>query len=216
MRFPELIKAKFLKRINRFVGLVELRGETHTAYVRNTGRMAELLSQGNTVYVSQKKDGKLGFEVVLAEYGSHLVCIDSSIAPKLYSEFINAPVRYEPSFGKVRFDLLWNGRPVEVKSVNLVRERIAMFPDAPTLRGKRHVEKLMELSREGYRPLIVFVVQREDCDAFSPNWELDRDFSDALLSYANLNLEIKAYRCSVSLEEIKIKDEIPVKLEVFR
>ena len=212
MRFPKLIEATFIKRLNRFVGLIKLE-EEKTAYIRNTGRLRELLFEGNRVYVKETGEKKHPFEILLASFGSYLVCIDSHIAPKLYLEYTGLEALFEPRFGKKRFDLLIEGRPVEVKSVNLVKEGIALFPDAPTKRGKEHIEELIKLSTQGYNPLLVFVVQREDAHAFSPNWSVDPEFSRALLEYAKLGLEVKAYRCMVSLEEIKLKEEIPVLLE---
>ncbi|MCX7989606.1 MAG: DNA/RNA nuclease SfsA [Aquificaceae bacterium] len=213
MSFPELKEAEFKERLNRFVGLVELKGKTFSAYIRNTGRLKELLYAGNRVFLAERGTGKHPFEIVLAEYEEHLVCIDAHITPKLYAESLCAPVIFEPSFEGVRFDLLLEERPVEVKSVNLVRKGVALFPDAPTKRGKRHLEKLIELSKRDYNPLLVFVVQREDGEFFSPNWEVDPDFSKALLRYISLGLEVRAYRCSVNLKEIKLKEEIPVILE---
>ncbi len=212
MRFPELKKAKFIQRLNRFVGLVSLEGVVQSVYIRNTGRLRELLSEGNEVYVAKRESGKHPFEIVLARRGQHLVCIDSHIAPKLYAEYVNLPLSFEPRFDNKRFDLLVEGRPVEVKSVNLVEEETALFPDAPTKRGREHIEKLIELSKEGYKPLVVFVVQREDAKVFSPNWKVDPEFSKALLNYFQLGLEIRAYKCTVSLKEIKLKEEIPVEV----
>lgn len=212
MRFPELKEAEFKRRLNRFVGLIELEGKDYTAYIRNTGRLKELLWEGSRVYVAKRQGGKHPFEIILARFKDHLVCVDSHIAPKLYAEYIKAPLSFEPTFGDKRFDLLLNNRPVEVKSVNLVENGLALFPDAPTERGRRHIEKLIELSKEGYEPLLVFVVQREDCRAFSPHWRVDPKFSEALLRYVKLGLEARAYRCSVSLKEIKLKDEIPVEV----
>ncbi|MDW8066644.1 MAG: DNA/RNA nuclease SfsA [Aquificaceae bacterium] len=212
MKLPQLIKATFLERLNRFVGLVSVCGQEYTAYIRNTGRLRELLFKGNTVYLSTKT-GKHPFEILLIDYRGFLVCIDSHMAPKLYLEHAKTQATFEPRFGNKRFDLLMEGRPVEVKSVNLVKGYRALFPDAPTKRGKEHIEKLIQLSREGYKPLIVFVVQREDARVFSPNWEVDPDFSRALMKYVELGLEVMAFRCLVSLEEIKIKDEIPVEVE---
>ncbi len=212
MRFPELKKASFIRRLNRFVGLVSFEGKTFTAYIRNTGRLSELLFEDNEVYITEKQEGKHPFEIVLAKKDGYLVCIDSHIAPKLYAEYVGSCVSFEPRFGNKRFDLLLEGRPVEVKSVNLVKSGVALFPDAPTKRGKEHIKKLIELSKEGYKPLVVFVVQREDARVFSPNWEVDRDFSEALFEYHRLGLEIKAYKCSVSLEEIKLKEEVPVEV----
>ncbi|MFN3870925.1 MAG: DNA/RNA nuclease SfsA [Aquificaceae bacterium] len=212
MKFPELKPARFIKRLNRFVGLVELKGKEYTAYIRNTGRLKELLFEGNEVYVA-RRENKHPFEIVLASFGKYLVCIDSHITPKLYAEYLGVSPQFEPCFGNKRFDLLLDKRPVEVKSVNLVEKDVALFPDAPTKRGREHIEKLIELSKEGYKPLIVFVVQREDGKVFSPNWRIDPEFSQALLKYSKLGLEVRAYRCEVSLEEIKLKEEIPVVLE---
>lgn len=106
---------------------MELKGKTFSAYIRNTGRLKELLYTGNRVFLAERKAGKHPFEIVLAQYGEHLVCIDAHITPKLYAEFIRIPVIFEPYFEGVRFDLLLEGRPVEVKSVNLVR-RCCSFP----------------------------------------------------------------------------------------
>ncbi|MFN3599135.1 MAG: DNA/RNA nuclease SfsA [Aquificaceae bacterium] len=212
MKFPDLKPAGFIKRLNRFVGLVELEGKEYTAYIRNTGRLKELLFEGNLVYVA-KRENKHPLEIVLASFGKCLVCIDSHIAPKLYAEYLGVSPQFEPRFGNKRFDLLLDKRPVEVKSVNLAEKGIALFPDAPTKRGREHIEKLIELSREGYKPLVVFVVQREDAEVFSPNWRVDPKFSESLLKYSKLGLEIKAYRCKVSLKGIKLKEEIPVVLE---
>ncbi|MCS7262110.1 MAG: DNA/RNA nuclease SfsA [Aquificaceae bacterium] len=211
MKFPPLVEAKFVERKNRFVALVELKGRLYSAYVRNTGRLTELLYGGNRVYLAER-GGKHPYEITLASYGHHLVCVDSHLTPKLLGEFLGV-AEFEPKFGEVRFDLLWKGRPVEVKSVNLVRGRVALFPDAPTPRGRRHIRKLIELSKLGHEPLLVFVVQREDGEVFSPNRKVDPDFAQALEEYLSHGLEVRAYRCSVSLEEIKIKEQVPISLE---
>ncbi len=213
MRFPKLKEALFVERLNRFVGIILLEGRRYTAYIRNTGRLTELLREGNRVYVKPAR-GKHPFEIVLALYEGILVCIDSHIAPKLYVEHIGKACSFEPSFGDARFDLLVEGQPVEVKSVNLVKSSVALFPDAPTKRGTRHILKLIELSRQGYRPSLVFVVQRQDCELFCPNWEVDKDFAQALEVYVNQGLKVSALRCKVSLEEIVIEKEIPVVLKV--
>jgi sugar fermentation stimulation protein A len=211
MRFPKLKEAEFLERLNRFVGRIRIGGKEYTAYIRNTGRLPELLLSGNKVYVCERSSGKHPYEIILSEKNSTLVCIDSHITPKLFAENLNGhEIAFEPRFDSSRFDLLLDGRPVEVKSVNLVEDGIGLFPDAPTERGRKHIEKLIELSKRGFKPLVVFVVQREDAIAFSPNWKTDRAFSEALVRYVSLGLEVRAYRCTVSLEEIKLKDEIPV------
>jgi sugar fermentation stimulation protein A len=176
MKFPDLIPAKFLRRLNRFVGEVSIEGKRVFAHIRNTGRLTELLKPGNTVFLKEKHSGKYPFELLLVDMGSSLVCIDSTITPKLYAEFLSMPVRFEPKFGEHRFDLMYDNRVVETKSANLVEDGVALFPDAPTERGRKHIQKLIELSWQGFEPQLIFVVQREDALAFSPNYKVDKPF----------------------------------------
>ncbi len=212
MKFPPLIEAIFLERLNRFVGRVLVGGKEQRAYIRNTGRLKELLFEGSKVYLKEKQRGLYKYEVLLVELKNTLVCIDSHIANRIYAEYLGEGVVFEPSFGKHRFDLLYGNRVIEVKSVNLVKDGIALFPDAPTERGTRHLRFLMELG-DGYVPEVVFVVQREDARAFSPHWEMDEEFSTALKEFALHGYAVKSYLCSVSLEGINLKGEIPVLLE---
>ena len=148
MKFPDLIPAKFLRRLNRFVAEVSIEGKRVFAHIRNTGRLTELLKPGNTVFLKEKHSGKYPFELPLVDMGSSLVCIDSTITPKLYAEFLSMPVRFEPKFGEHRFDLMYDSRVVETKSVNLVEDGVALFPDAPTERGRKHIQKLIKFMRK--------------------------------------------------------------------
>ena len=102
---------------------------------------------------------------------------------------------------------------LEVKSVTLVQQNgIARFPDAPTLRGRQHVQSLMWARKEGYETAILFVVQREDAQSFSPNDEIDADFGKALRSAQRAGVGIFAYKCSVTPTDIELTGRIPVKL----
>jgi len=210
MKFPELIPAKFLRRLNRFVGEVSIEGKRVFAHIRNTGRLTELLKPGNTVFLKEKHSGKYPFELLLVDMGSSLVCIDSTITPKLYAEFLNLPVRFEPKFGEHRFDLMYDNRVVETKSVNLVEDGVALFPDAPTVRGRKHIQKLIELSGQGFEPQLIFVVQREDALAFSPNYKVDKPFSEAVQDFYSRGLTVRAFLCNISLREISISRELKV------
>ncbi len=215
MRVGNLIRASFIKRLNRFVGEVHLGGKREKVLIRNTGRMRELLTEGREVYLRAKNSGKLRYELFLVSVGNSLVCINSHIAPSLFMEWAKGRgfpeevhhVKREPRIGSSRFDLLINSRwLVEVKSVNLVKEGVAMFPDAPTIRGKRHVEELIKL-RKAYRPLLVFVILREDAVAFSPNCQTDPGFCEALKKYISTGLDLKILKCDVSPESIIVSDE---------
>ena len=220
MEFGELVEGEFLERVNRFVCRVKVGKEETTALLRNTGRLRELLVEGAKVFLREKSTGKHGFELILVEAEGGLVCVDSHLPPKLLVEYLSRSshpwelkeYRYEPRVGGSRFDLLLNGSVlVETKSVNLVKNSVALFPDAPTQRGERHVRELIELSKR-YEPAVVFVVQRSDAIVFSPNWDTDPDFSKALREFYELGFTVKAFLCEVSTKEIYIKKDIPVKI----
>lgn len=210
MKFPPLKEAIFLQRENRFVGKVLLNGEEVRAYIRNTGRLTELLRRGNKVYLKEKHQGKYPYEILLVDYMGTLVCIDSHIAPKIYAESLMPKnVVFEPKVNASRFDLLVDDLLIEVKSVNLVVNGVALFPDAPTKRGARHLRELAYLIDS--RPAcVVFIVQREDALAFAPNCSVDPEFCKAFEEFRRKGGMVKAYRCSVSIEGISLKDEIIV------
>jgi sugar fermentation stimulation protein A len=101
---------------------------------------------------------------------------------------------------------------IEVKSVTLVQQGVARFPDAPTLRGQRHVRELMRAVQEGQRAAVVFVVQREDAERLVPHDENDPAFGRALRQAARAGVEVYAWRCRVGLDAIQLADAIPVQL----
>lgn len=102
----------------------------------------------------------------------------------------------------------------EIKSCTLVNEGIAMFPDAPTERGARHVRELIRARQEGYVAYVIFLVQREDAYVFQPNDSTDPEFGTALREAANAGVQIKAYTCRVTVESVNIIQEIPVRLSI--
>ncbi len=220
MKLGKTFPATFLERINRFVGRVEIKGREESALIRNTGRLKELLRPGTRVFLREKSTGKHRYEILLVSTGDHLVCIDSHLPPKLLAEHMREKshpwkaqnIRFEPKVGNSRLDLLINSKIlIETKSVNLVINRTALFPDAPTPRGTRHLRDLME-SHPNYTPAVVFVIQRPDATSFSPNTETDPAFSETLKEFARKGHTIKAFRCEVNPDEIYIKDEVPVEL----
>ncbi|WP_457600981.1 DNA/RNA nuclease SfsA [Hydrogenivirga sp.] len=218
MRFGELVPAEFLERLNRFVCLVRVEGRQEKALIRNTGRLRELLVPGRSVYLKRKNMGKHHYELKLVQTERSLVCVDSHLPPKLLLEHLlrtSQPwevkdYRYEFGVGGSRFDLLINGKIlVETKSVNLVVGSTALFPDAPTQRGIRHVRELMTQAGS-FTPAVVFIVQREDAERFSPNRGTDPDFSEVLEEFKDRGFTVKAFVCRVSLTAIEVDREIPV------
>lgn len=109
---------------------------------------------------------------------------------------------------------VWDARDcfIEVKSVTLVDDGTAMFPDAPTVRGARHMRELAQAVTEGFRAVALFVIQRIDVSAFTPNRDMDPGFSDALVGALEAGVEVWAWRCKVGLEGIALDASLPVRV----
>jgi sugar fermentation stimulation protein A len=127
-----------------------------------------------------------------------------------------AEVRREVTYGQSRLDLVLEGGPdgercfIEAKSVTLVEDGVALFPDAPTQRGRRHLGELARARVEGHRAAVVFVVQRDDAISFSPHDEADPAFGQALREAAQAGVEVYAYKCRVSEGEVALDAPLPV------
>jgi sugar fermentation stimulation protein A len=121
-------------------------------------------------------------------------------------------LKNEPRFHDSRFDLLLKDDEtqimVEAKSCTLVKGKVAQFPDAPTKRGSRHVQTLIEALEYG-RAAVVFVIQRNDVAEFQPYHQNDPVFANSLIQAAEKGVEVYAYRCRVDLTSINIFDRIP-------
>ena len=225
LKFPPLARGRFLERRNRFLAFSEVGGDAHPVFVPNSGRLEELLVPGARVFLKDRRalPGKTHYELVLVEKGGVLVGVDSRMPPRILEEAVMEgkvfkgyrPGRREPALGDGRVDLLLEkGRGktawVETKSVNLVEDGVALFPDAPTTRGTRHVEALRRLVEEGEEAHVVFVVQRTDARVFSPFEARDPAFTRALRAAREAGVGVWAFCCAVSLQGIELEGEIPV------
>ncbi|OPZ81762.1 MAG: Sugar fermentation stimulation protein A [bacterium ADurb.Bin429] len=222
--YPHLTPATFLHKPNRFVAVVEAAGETFLAHVPTSSRMRELLAPGAAVWLAPMAgvNRKTAWSLVLARYGETLVSVDSlapnrllarALAAGAVPEFAGwALARREAFFGRSRFDFLlardaaqcW----LEAKSVTLVEDGTALFPDAPTARGARHLEELIAARQAGHRAAVLFIIQRGDAVRFSPNRPLDPAFADALSRAVAAGVEAYAYRCSVTLDGIRLGERV--------
>ena len=218
----------FVERLNRFVARVTLDGEEVLAHVPSSGRMQELLYPGAKVFLLAKASShrKTAFDLILAYKDGVLVSIDSRLPNLLVyrSLQMNAlqpfgagwVINREVSYGSSRIDFcLQRGEKtcfLEVKSVTLVQGKQALFPDAPTDRGTRHLMELVAARQDGYKAAVLFIIQREDAHIFSPNWNTDVNFAEALVRAAEAKVQIHAYDCEVSLKGVSLRREIPVNL----
>jgi len=231
--FGPLVPATFVRRDNRFRVQVRLDDQTVAAHLPNSGRLTELLVAGRRVWLApadarQRVRRRTAYDLVLVALADRLVSVDARLPAHLLDRAIRhgqAPpfegypiVRREVRRGRSRLDLRLEGGAglppcwIEVKSVTLVEEGVARFPDAPTLRGRRHLEELIEIVQAGERAAVVFVVQREDAERFAPHDEADPAFGAALRRAAQAGVEVHAFRCHVSREAIRLTAAIPVLL----
>jgi sugar fermentation stimulation protein A len=231
--------ATFVARPNRFrvEAQLEATGQPIAAHCADPGRLRELLIPGVRLHVSPaaNPNRKTAFDLRFVEHPEHgrLISLDSRVPNALiydalanrrlsrFNEYVD--FRHEVSAPhhagdgvRSRFDFcLADGRGrrcwIEVKSATLVEEDgIARFPDAPTERGRRHVEELADLVRSGDHAAVVFVIQRPDAAALEPNRRTDSAFADALSAAKRVGVELIAYTCELTTRQIAIRQEVPV------
>ena len=228
MRFSELVQGRFIRRLNRFAALVDLGGEETLVHVANSGRMRELLVEGRRVFLRPvaRAHRKTAFDLALVDPGGGLASADARLPNLLLYEALREgrlpqfagydELFREITFGESRLDLGLAGPAgrcyIEAKSVTLVVDGVGLFPDAPTIRGRKHVGSLSDAVREGHRAAVAFVVQREDAHALTPNDTADPQFGIALRQAAREGVEVYAYRCRVDTDRIVLAGQVPVML----
>lgn len=226
MRYPNITKATFLSRENRFVATVCLEGREEKVHVKNTGRCRELLVPGASVYLvhSNAKTRKYAYDLVAVEKADLLVNMDSQAPNQEFGCWLNnggfmdgiTYVKPEYQYGKSRIDFYFERGTekyfVEVKGVTLEDNGLCRFPDAPTERGVKHLEELTHAVAEGYHAWICFVVQMEGMTLFQPNRDTDPAFASALKAASDAGVQIKALGCHVTPDSMTITYEIPVEL----
>ena len=210
MKFPPLIPGILERRYKRFLADVEVGGRTITVHCPNTGSLLGCCEPGSPVWLRDdaKPTRKYPFTWVLVRAGGALVCLDTGLPNRLAAEATQAGrvpglegarlVKTEPAYAEGgRADLLLEdtaGRAVwvEVKSTTLARGRTALFPDAVTERGLRHLTRLTDRVAAGDRAMQLFWVQRADCRTFAPAADIDPAYADGLRDAAAAGVEVVA------------------------
>jgi len=228
MQLPPTVPGRFLQRQNRFRVLVEVDGHPVPAHLPNSGRLTELLTPGRPCHLVPHPEPhrRTPLDLLLVEYAGVLVSVDARLPGRLFAEAVGegrlspfsgfTRLEREVRCGGSRLDFRLDGPNgslwVETKSVTLVEGGVALFPDAPTLRGQRHLRQLTVQAAQGERAAVVFVVQRPDAEVFIPHARADPAFAAALVEAARAGVEVYAFRCDVSLTQIRIAAPIPVSL----
>ena len=224
----DLVKAIFRNRANRFIVEAELDGEIVRAHLPNTGRCKELLIDGATVYLkpSDNPNRKTKYSLYLVENNGALVAMFSQQANKIVFDAIKSNkikelsgysiLESEKTIGNSRIDIYLANEDsskiidetyVEVKSVTLIKDGVAQFPDAPTERGRKHLEELISLKNEGIRAVVFFLIEHPNGNSFKPNWDNDPKFSETLKKAYSEGVEILVYKTENTLDNIELVEK---------
>lgn len=228
MKYEAVTEARFLSRPNRFIATVELEGKTEIVHVKNTGRCKELLLPNAKVFL--EKSGKEGrktlYDLIAVEKQignqSLLINMDSQAPNRLVREWLMKSGRFSPS-ALVRSEVVYersrldfcveeNGKKayIEVKGVTLEEDGVALFPDAPTERGVKHIKELIRCKRAGHQAGIVFVVQMKGVKGFVPNARCHKEFASALYEARSEGVFVLCLDCIVTPFEVVIDRRVPL------
>lgn len=226
MKYKNIKEGIFKERPNRFIAYVEIGGNVEVCHVKNTGRCKELLVPNAKVYLeeSDNPDRKTKYDLISVYKGDKLFNIDSQAPNKVFGEWVKESgyfknvtlVKPEKKFGNSRFDFYIeaDGKKIfaEVKGVTLEKDGVLMFPDAPTERGVKHINELVECVKEGYEAYSVFIIQTDYAKYFTPNKETHPKFAAALKNALKNGVKVLCLTCNVTADEIFVKDEIDYKI----
>lgn len=224
MKYCDIYKAVFKSRPNRFIAKVELDGREEIVHVKNTGRCRELLIPGCTVYLEKSGNAarRTAYDLVAVEKGELLINMDSQAPNKVFEEWARSGgfrgdltrLRPETTWGRSRFDFYWEAGEergfVEVKGCTLEENGVALFPDAPTERGVKHLEELILAQQEGYTCTICFVIQMKGCHSFRPNENTHPEFAETLRKAVRAGVQVLAVDCVVLPDSLTIDAPVSI------
>ncbi len=196
--YPTYEEVYFLERLNRFVMLLQTRaGKTIRAHIPNTGRMEELCQHHHPFFITPLTHTKYPYKVVATEYQGNFVFLDTIKVNAIFEQLLirnlipqfqqSTQIKREVTFGNSKFDFTFfhDGRPTiaEVKSCTLCHNGLAMFPDAPTVRGQKHLTALEQLAKTSeYQTYVIFLVLNTSAERFMPNFHTDFEYGTKFLA----------------------------------
>jgi sugar fermentation stimulation protein A len=226
----KLISGQFIKRYKRFFVDIKVKNKIITAHCPNTGSMYGLLKKGNKVWLSKSDNPKrkLKYTLQIIEDCKSKVGVNTHLANRivlhalknnLIKEFDKKiEIKPETKFGlNTRFDFLITADNskifLEVKNVTLSRIKgLAEFPDAVTTRGLKHIDELIKANKKGYKIFILYLVQRDDCNAFKIAGDIDPEYSESLSKAVKKKLKVLCYDCKFTSKGIKLNQKVKFKI----
>ena len=231
MVYGKILPGVFLARPNRFIAHVEMGGRVEVCHVKNTGRCRELLLPGVRVWLEESANParKTKYDLIAVEKeredGPLFINMDAQAPNKVFGEwaaagglgFVPTLLRPETVYGNSRFDYYWELGEArrgfwEVKGVTLEEGGVARFPDAPTLRGVKHLEELIAARRDGYEAGVCFIVQMAGMERVEPNDVTHPEFGAALRRAAGAGVAVLALECAAEPGRLEIRGRLPVRL----
>ncbi|MEM2137306.1 MAG: DNA/RNA nuclease SfsA [Candidatus Methanomethylicia archaeon] len=215
LQYNDVLKAKFLERVNRFRCKIDVNGHIYSAHIHDPGRLSELLKFNSDVLIRPHTGlnaKTTDFYLFAVNSNDGWVLVDSALHNNIFLWILNSNfipdldgfkiVKREYKFMDSKYDFLLKsplGKNclLEVKGCTLVVDGVAMFPDAPTVRGMRHVYGLIHALNSGYDSIIVFLITHPGAKIFKPNWIIDEALSKSLLEA--YEADVKIYACKVFL-----------------
>lgn len=222
--YHDLTQCRFLCRVNRFIARCLVDGAETTVHVKNTGRLGELLLPGAICWLERASAParKTAFDLVAVEKDGRIINIDSLAPNKIAREWVEnggwgdvSAVKSEFVHEDSRFDLTYmrggTRGLIEVKGVTLFdADGMAIFPDAPTTRGTKHLRGLIRAAQAGMETGVCFVIMREDVRGLVPNERTDPAFAAALREAADAGVRLVAVKCRVTADSAVIIGKAPV------
>jgi len=223
-----VIRGKIRRRINRFTVEVDVEGERVYSYLANSGRLPQLIIPGKEVLLIKKNKG-LPYKILAVLEGNNWVCVDSFLPNRFVWEKLKENalpflegwkgVRKEVRIGDVTLDFLLEKEGkwgyLEVKTSTLFQGTISLFPDAPTERGRRHLEFLKEKAEKGEPSFLLVVTSGRNVSYFAPNYQCDPAFTFSF--YQALKKGVKTYlliaRYSPMENKLSLRKIIPISME---
>lgn len=225
MKYQNIVSGRFLSRPNRFIAHIEINGKEEICHVKNTGRCKELLTPGAQVWceTANNPTRKTLYDLIAVQKGRRLINMDSQAPNAAVKQWLSGGglgkienLKPESRHGDSRFDFSFtkDGIPcfLEVKGVTLETDGICAFPDAPTLRGTKHLQELTELVQQGYGAYILFVIQMGNVQYLHPNDATDPVFGQALRTASQAGVQVLAMDCAVTPDTMVLDQPVSVHL----
>ena len=227
-----LLNATFISRPNRFITMVKINNDIFESHLADPGRLEELLIPGAKLYVRKATKNfhrRTKYSTIMVEHRGELISLVSTLPNFFFQDLMRQKklkifkkyriIKNEVLVKNHRIDFLLSGSNsnlfLEIKSVTFVNEKVAQFPDAVTVRGKKHIILLTELIKKGYTAGVLFICQRSDVELFKPKWDRDPKFCEALRNGQKMGLKIWCISAKLTKRKMVFVKELPIDLEEY-